>query len=160
MVENAGGIAVNAEISWEATIPNVEASYVTKYSDSSNVKCVVEDGVLPSNTFTWNDGKYTSDGYTEKFYTGSSCESEVSIGTLYEPNKYYHLEIVDEHSNDTSVTLNQLVPIDYSSFVSRVYWTVDLTGGSYDDVLTAVNGDKKIGSVTVTLSAVELGDIG
>ena len=51
----------------------------------------------------------------------------------------------------------ELPQIDYSSFVSRVYWTVDLTGGSYDDVVTAVNGDKKIGSVTVTLSAADLG---
>ena len=91
--------------------------------------------------------------YIEKYYSDSTCGTEIASGTAYEPNKFYHLAIVDEFSNDTSVVLSESIANDATSFISQVKWTVNLTGGSHDDVVSAINGDKKIGTVTVTLSA-------
>ena len=146
-VENVG-TDVQAEISWAATIPSVEATYNAKISDSSNVQCVVDT----SNGY-WENGIYTPGEYVEKYYSDSTCGTEIASGTAYEPNKFYHLAIVDEFSNDSSVVLSESIANDATSFISQVKWTVNLTGGSHDDVVSAINGDKKIGTVTVTLSA-------
>ena len=120
----------------------------TKISDSSNIQCVVDT----TNGY-WEN--YVSGEYFEKYYTNSTCDTEIANGTVYEKNKFYHFAIVDEYSNDTSVVLSEAEANASTSFVSKVKWTVNLTGGSYNDVVEAVNGDKKIGTVTVTLSEVK-----
>lgn len=138
-------------------------------------QCVDASGLIATTPTVWSDegtsGTYRmSSNREELLYSNDVCGAKVETGEAYDSTKtYYTVSLTATRWNNNAVAIlnapilpanadftivgsqNQTHPL-----VSKTRFVLDLQGGNPDDVKAAYNTeDKKIGTVTITITDVE-----
>lgn len=160
-VINLSSAEVAVSIDWKPSVTGVTASYESDLINFDNLDCIADN----SDAATWwwggSDDNYQplieySSTEGTKYYTDSSCTTEVTDGVPYEMGKYYYKAPSSIVSNEVSVVLPTSGYVEDRHFYSDVRWVIDLAGGDYENVKTVYNTDEKIiGSFTITIEDLE-----
>lgn len=133
---------VNATLDWTSAINGVEVKDYNVQVSSAPVGCslIEYDGTVEENG--------------EIVYSDNTCSTQLEVGTNYTAgNAYYY-----NYDRDAQEGISEEVALRTDESAA---WVIDLVGGTKSDVQTALDGDKTIGTFTLTLSEYEvLGDLG
>ncbi|MBQ6817073.1 MAG: hypothetical protein IJO27_01435 [Bacilli bacterium] len=162
IVDNMSTFAINADVSWNASIEGTSASFEGHVIDYDNYVC--QSIYYANQPYEWNESAYDENGVlvnnqyskplagdqTTLIYTDDACSTEVVEGTEFAEGLYYGYTPSFTAFGGSSVSLESMQSAD---------WDMWIVGGEKSAVEEALAGDKVIGTFTVTISEA-LGDEG
>ena len=127
---------VTATLDWTSAIEGVE---IKEYSAS------IQKAPVGCTAYEW-DGTVIEGG--ERVFADDECTTQLEVGESYTAgNAYWY-----DYRRDTEEGPNQSVNLIDSGY-QTVTWTIDLVGGSLEDVKTAYATEEKIiGEFTITIA--------
>ena len=133
---------LNATLSWNPAINGVEVKDYNVQVNTAPVGCSLIE----------YNGTVAENG--EIVYSDNTCSTQLEVGASYTAGNAYYYNYDRDAQEGTSDIIN--LREDWSAT-----WIIDLVGGTKSDVQNALDGDKTIGTFTVTLSEyIPLGDLG